>query len=227
VSANHNDVGIELVYSNTSMAFASANHNENIGILIVGSIETIIMNSSSMRNIGIGVQSELDDNIWIIDSHVIHNKGGDIRLKNSTNITIVRTVANIRVHTSNHIYLKEISFFGMSSSSTISSTVEPTSLPAIVELYNSNVTVCNCSFTNNTVSAIKAIGSEVTFSGELTFSHNRAVTGTALIFARSSLSLTENCKAFFFENFASNVGGVIYINTEESYVSSMTLNDSK
>ena len=74
---------------------------------------------------------------------------------------------NIRVQKSNHIYLKEIVFFGMSSSSTISSNVEPTILPAIVELYNSNVTVYNCSFTKNSVSAIKAIGSEVIFSGEL------------------------------------------------------------
>ena len=227
ISADYNYVGIELHYSNISMAFASANHNENIGIATVECRDTIIMNSSSMRNNGIGIQSEYDNNIRIIDSRLIHNKGGDICLSNSTNITIVRTVANIRVHKSNHIYLKEIRFFGVSSSSAISSNVEPTSLPAIVELYNSNVMVCNCSFTKNTVSAIKAIGSEVTFSGELTFSHNRAVTGTALIFARSSLRLTEKCKAFFFENYASNVGGVIYINTEESYVSSMTLSDIK
>ena len=227
VSADYNDVGIELDHSNASMAFVSANHNENHGIFIIGSRDTIIMNSSIMRNNGNGVQIEQDNNIRIIDSQLIHNKGGDIRLSNSRNITIVRTAANIRVHKSNHIYLKEIGFFGMSSSSTISSNVEPTSLPAIVELYNSNVAVCNCNFTKNTVSVIKAIGSEVTFSGELTFSHNRAVTGTALIFAGSSLRLTENCKAFFFENHASNVGGVIYIDTEESYVSSMTLSDIK
>ena len=227
ISANYNDVGIRLAWSNMSMAFASTNHNEDNGIVIVGYGDTIIMNSSSMGNNGIGIQIEYANNSRIIDSHVIHNKRGDIRVGYSTNITIVRTVANIRGHKSNHIYLKEIGFFGMSSSSTISSTVEPTSLPAIVELYNSNVTVCNCSFAKNTVTAIKAIGSEVTFSGELTFSHNRALTGTALIFVRSSLRLTENCKAFFFENYASNVGGVIYINTEESYVSSMTLSDIK
>ena len=226
ISADYNEVGIELYHSNISMTFASANHN-NIGIAIVGSRDTIIMNSSSMRNNGNGVQIEQANNIRIIDSHVIHNQGGDIRLSSSTNIAIVRTVANIGIHKSNHIYLKEIAFFGMSASSTISSNVEPTSLPAIVELYNSNVTVCNCSFTKNTVSVIKAIGSEVTFSGELTFSHNRALTGTALIFVRSRLSLTENCKAFFFENYASNVGGVIYINTEESYVRSITLSDIK
>ena len=227
ISADYNYVGIELGDSNISMAFVSANHN-HIGITILfGSRDTIIMNSSFTRNNGNGVQIEKDNNIRIIDSHMIHNKGDDIRLSNSINITIARTVANIRVHKSNHIYLKEIAFFGMSASSTISSTVEPTSLPAIVELYNSNVTVCNCSFTKNTVSSIKAIGSEVTFSGELTFSHNRALTGTALIFVRSRLNLTENCKAFYFENYASNVGGVIYINTEESYVRSITLSDIK
>ena len=103
-------MGIELDYSNISMAFVSANHNGNIGIAIFGSRDTIIMNSSSTRNNRNGVQIEQDNNIRIIDSHLIHNKGGDIRLSNSTNITIVRTVANIRVHKLNHIYLKENGF---------------------------------------------------------------------------------------------------------------------
>ena len=37
--------------------------------------------------------------------------------------------------------------------------------------------------------------------------------------------LTENSKVFFIENYVSSIGGVICINTEESYVSSMTLNE--
>ena len=78
------------------------------------------------------------------------------------------------------------------------------------------------------VSAIKAFGSNVTFSGELTFSRNRVLSGTALIFAGSSrLILTESCKIFFIENCASSTGGVIYINTEEFYETSMALNDMR
>ena len=179
-----------------------------------------------MKNAGLIDSNSV--NTTLLDSEVIQNKGDDIRLVNSRDFKVVRTATYLTAHTSDGIYFEDIIFSGMSSSSesTISSTIEPTSLPAIVELYNSNATVHNCSIIGNFISFIKAIGSQVIFSGELTFSHNRAVTGTALNFARSStLILTENSRVFITENHASNFGGVIYINTEESYVRSMTLND--
>ena len=244
--------GIELDGCNVlSMALVSSNHNQN-GIYIQYSMKTILLNLSTTSNSGNGVYmknaknttikflssksngeygllAKSSDVTTLTDSHLIHNKnGGDINLIYSTNFSIVRTTASIIAHRSQGIYLGESILSGMSSTSTISSTVDPTSLPAIVELYDSNAKVYNCSFANNNVSVIKAIGSEVTFSGELTFSHNRALTGTALIFARSStLILTENCEVYFIENHASRYGGVIYINTEESYVTSMNLNDMR
>ena len=241
--------GIELDSCNVSMALVSSNHNLNLGIYVHNSMNTTLMNLSTIGNGGNGIYLQKANNTRITflsskfnskdgllakrsdfttltDSHLVHNKGGDINLIYSTNFSIVRTAASITAHRSQHIYLGESIFSGMSSSSTFSSTVDPINLPAIVELYDSNATVYNCSFTNNTVSGIKAIGSEVTFSGELTFSHNRALTGSVLIFARrSTLILTENCDVFFTGNHASRFGGVIYINTEESYVTSMTLYD--
>ena len=245
---NHKN-GIALEVSSISMTLVSSNHNHNSGIVIIDSIETIIMNSSFTSNNGSGIQLDSASNTKIMhmsskyngkygvidtysmsttitDSHLFHNEGGDITLIRTTDFSIVRTVATIVAHISNRVHLKDTIFSGMSSSSTFSSTVDPTSLPAIVELYNSNATVYNCSFIKNTISVIKAIGSGVTFSGELTFSHNSAPTGTVLIFARSStLIITENCKVFFIDNHASNFGGVIYISTEESYVRSMTLDN--
>ena len=243
--------GIELYSCNVSMVLVSSNHNLNLGIYVHNSMKTTLMNLSTISNIGNGIYLQNtksttikflssksngeygllathSDFTTLNDSHFVHNKGGDINILHSTDFSIVRTAASIIAHRSQHIYLRESIFSGMSSSSTISSTVDPTSLPAIVELYDSNATVYNSSFTNNTVSGFKAIGSEVTFSGEMTFSHNRVLTGSVLIFARSStLILTENCKVFFTENYASRFGGVVYINTEESYVTSMTLNDIK
>ena len=252
VSAEYNQFdGIDLNFCDTLMSLSSSNHNGNSGIVIAVSGRTVIINSTSNGNNGSGISLENAHNTSIIllslkyngnrglidvhsenttltDSNFIHNVGGDISLIQCTNFSIMRTVASIIVHMSKDIYFAETLFSGLSSSCTICSSADPTSQPAIVELYNSSVAVYNCSFTQNTISAIKAIGSEVTFSGEMTFSHNRALTGTALIFARSStLILTENCKVSFIENSASSIGGVIYINTEESYMSSMTLNDLK
>ena len=112
----------------------------------------------------------------------------------------------------------------MSSKSEMSSSTDPASLPAIVELFNSSVAMHDCSIIRNSISFIKAFDSQVTFSGELTFSHNRALVGTAIIFIRkSTLILTRNCKVFFMNNYASNWGGAIYIHTEEFYVASMSL----
>ena len=236
--------------SNISMALVLSNHNHISGIAIFTSTETIITNTSSVGNNGSGIQMFQSNNTRILllssmyngkrglietecvnttlsNCHFVQNKGSDILLVSSRDFNLTGTAAYLTAHTSNSIHLEDIIFSGMSSPSTINNTIDPTSLPAIVELYNSNATVCNCSIIRNTISFIKAIGSGVTFSGELTFSHNRAVTGTALIFARSStLILTENCNALFIENEVSHYGGVIYINTEESYVRSMTLNDA-
>ena len=252
VSAEYNQFdGIVLCIGDTRMSLVSSNYNGQSGILIDISGQTVITNSTSVGNNDSGISLRKANNTSIrylslkyngnhglIDaysknttlthSNFIHNVGSDISLIQCTNVSIRKTVASIIVHMSKDIYFEEAIFSGLSSSCTTCSTADPTSQPAIMELYNSNVTVCNCNFTKNTVSAIKAIGSNVTFCGELKFTHNRALTGTALIFARSStLILTENCKVYFIENRASSIGGVIYINTEESYMSSMTLNDIK
>ena len=252
VSAEYNQFdGIVLCIGDTRMSLVSSNYNGQSGILIDISGQTVITNSTSVSNNDSGISLRKANNTSIrylslkyngnhglIDaysknttlthSNFIHNVGSDISLIQCTNVSIRKTVASIIVHMSKDIYFEEAIFSGLSSSCTTCSTADPTSQPAIMELYNSNVTVCNCNFTKNTVSAIKAIGSNVTFCGELKFTHNRALTGTALIFARSStLILTENCKVYFIENRASSIGGVIYINTEESYMSSMTLNDIK
>ena len=252
VSAEYNQFdGIVLSVGDTHMSLVSSNHNGQSGIDVTGSEQTVIINSTSVGNNDGGISlrnanntsirhlsSKYNGNYGLIgaysknttltDSNFIHNVGADISLIQCTKFSIRRTVASIIVHMSKDIYFEEAIFSGLSSSCTTCSTADPTSQQAIMELYNSNVTVCNCSFTKNTVSAIKAIGCDVTFAGELKFSCNRALTGTALIFARSStLILTENCKVSFIENCASSIGGVIYINTEESYMSSMTLNDIK
>ena len=249
ISAEYNyENGMIIDVCSINMTSVSSNHNDNFGIYIFRSIETTLMNVSTVSNGVSGIQLNQANNTMLLglsskyngdfglinigsnsttlnDSRLAHNKRGNIIVIESTDLTIVGTAASIVVHQSSNVYWEDIVFSDMDSSSTIS-TVDPTSLPAIVELYNSNATVCDCSFKKNTISAIKAVGSKVTFSGEIEFSHNRALTGTALIFAKgSTLILSENSKVFFTENHASSFGGVIYISTEESYNNTMTLYD--
>ena len=98
--------------------------------------------------------------------------------------------------------------------STSSSTEDPTSLPAVIALFDSNLTISNSSFT---ISCIKAVGSTITVVNEVTFSNNSAYSGTGFIFAKSSTLVSrEDSNVIFNHNHAINIGGVFYIATEET-----------
>ena len=63
-------------------------------------------------------------------------------------------------------------------------------------------------------------------SGKVLFHNNTAYLGTVLISAkRSLLVVTENSNIHFQNNYAINYGGVFDISTEESYETSMSLQD--
>ena len=243
-SSNNLDVGVYIFECNIHVKNISVKYNQQSGIKIHSSISTVIMNStfisnhgsgielvygtnttivhvSSKYNIQCGIIASVSWNTTITDSDITNNSGFDISLFSGTDFKIVRTVAFLMAHDSS-IYLVDIIFSGMSSSSEMSSSTDPTSLPAIVDIYNSSATVHNCSIIGNSISFIKALKSSVTFSGEIIFSHNRALAGTALIFATmiNTLILTANCKVFFINNHASHWGGAIYIQTEEFHVES-------
>ena len=216
-SSNNLGEGLRIVESNISLKNVHVDYNL-VGISIQYSIGTTIMNSFFIGNTGVGIKLLNASNTTIIHSQSVHNSGGDIHIMYGRDVKLVGTAASLIARESS-IYWEDTIFSGISASSRMSSSTDPTSLPAIVELYNSSATVHNCSIISNFISFIKAFESHVTFSGELTFSHNTALVGTALIFARSStLILIENCKVFFIDNQVSNFGGVIYIHTEELYV---------
>ena len=108
----------------------------------------------------------------------------------------------------------------------VSSTSEPTSLPAVIKFYGSTLTITDCTFTGNKISSIKAISSNVTVSGKILFHNNTASSGTGLIFAKNSCLVTTDYSNIHFQNnHAINHGGVFYITTEELYETSMSLQD--
>ena len=75
-----------------------------------------------------------------------------------------------------------------------------------------NVTFIDCRFENNQMTAIMAISSKLVFQGENIFRNNSAVNGAGLLLLQNSyMSLNQHSHITFIDNYASNIGGAIYV----------------
>ena len=236
-AANNEDIGIFMWNSTyTIMMNISAIHNQREGLLFYQCSNTILYHAHTYYNkAGLSV-------IRCTTTHIMyHNNGNktylqnnsdtyiqhsDIEMVNTGNTYITNTTSFITAYNTTNIVLSETIFSNMDAPSTASSTSEPTNLPAVITLYGSTLNITNCTFTRNDISSIKAIGSNVTLSGKVLFHNNTASSGTGLIFAKNSLLITtEYSNIHFQNNHAMKYGGVFYISTEESYETSMSLQD--
>ena len=227
VSAAHNgNNGIYLHYSNdTSMTNVSAAHNVN-GIALYYSTDTSMTNVSAADNGVDGIDLLYSNDTSMTNVSAAHNQQNDIALINAVNTYITNTTSLIIAYDTTNIVLNGTLFSNMEAPSTASSTSEPTSLPAIITLYNSTLIIRDSNFTRNNISSIKTIGSNVTMYGKVLFHNNTASSGTGLIFAKNSLLIpTDDSNIQFENNHAINYGGVFYIETEGSYGTSMSLQD--
>ena len=244
VSAAHNEGdGIWLYYStNTNMMNVSAAHNENNAIRMVSCINTSLYYSYTYHNRdGIYIAEcrtthilyqNTENTMHIIkstDTYILNSilsEHSDIEMRNTANTYITNTTSLITAYNTTNIVLNDTLFSDMDAPSTASSTSEPTTLPAVISLYSSTLNIADCTFTRNIISSIKTIGSNVTMSGKVLFHNNTASLGTVLISAKNSLLITTDYSNIDFQNnHAINYGGVFYITTEESYQTSMSLQD--
>ena len=100
----------------------------------------------------------------------------------------------------------------------VASSGELFSQPAVIALHNSTLNLSKCIFMGNRITAIKAIASNITLSGNMTFSNNSAYTGSAFILIDNSiLILAENCRVHFINNYATNTGGVFSISNTQKF----------
>ena len=90
-------------------------------------------------------------------------------------------------------------------------TVDVERQPAVIELYDSSVTLRNCTFINNSITALKLVNTQIRVLGNLTFTGNRAYKGAAMILIESYIFLTKDCYVTFTDNAADDTGGAIYI----------------
>ena len=124
--------------------------------------------------------------------------------------------AQILIDTSQLIYISD-SYITVNTS--VASSGELITQPAVVAVYHSDLNLSRCIFTGSRISAIKAIASNITLSGNLTFSNNRAFTGTAFILLDDSRLIVEkSCRVHFINNRAINTGGVFTISSTQKII---------
>ena len=241
VFAAHNGLdGIWLGYSNnTSMMNVSAAHNQKNAIRMSSCINTSLYYSYTYHNRdGIYIADSRTTHILYhntentmqfiksTDTYILNSVLSDIEMRNTANTYITNTTSLITAYNTKNIVLNDTLFSNMDAPSTASSTSEPTSLPAVISLYSSTLNITDCTFTRNKISSIKTIGSNITMSGKVLFHNNTASLGTVLISAKNSLLITTDYSNIDFQNnHAINYGGVFYITTEESYQTSISLQD--
>ena len=226
VSTAHNVYGgILLDYStDTSMTNVFAAHNELYGIYLYYSTHTSMMNVFAVQNENGGIYLYSSANTQILKS--VLGEYRHIEMINTTNTYITNTTSLIIAYDSTNLVLNGTLFSNMDAPSSASSTSEPISLPAIITIYSSTLTITNCTFTSNKISSIKAFSTNVTMSDKVIVYNNTAFSGTGLIFAKNSFLITTNYSSIHFQNnHAINYGGVFYITTEESYERSVSLQD--
>ena len=216
----------------TSMMNVSAVKNRKNGIRIISSSNTNINHTYTYHYGMIACTNfvyQTTGNVYVhnnTDTHIMNSVVCVMEIINATNIYITNASSPIIAYSTTNIFMSDSIFHDMDVQSTVSSTSEPANLPAVITVYGSTLTITDCTFTGNKISSIKAFSSNLTLSGKVLFHNNTALLGTAVIFEKNSILITTNySNIHFHNNHAINYGGVFYISTEESYETSMTLQD--
>ena len=156
--------------------------------------------------IGSATEVNLCD-IFIMNGGPTHlGQGGEMDISQSTNVVI----SNVYFTNFNDIQCIEDVCYSQNNN------VVPTNilgLPAVLFIQSSSgVIIANCSFVNNSATALKAVDSSFTFSGIVNFTSNRATRGAAIILSqRSYMTVSDNTLVIFKDNYAALTGGAIHL----------------
>ena len=158
------------------------------------------------------------------DTHIMNsvlNEHSHIEMRNTATTYITNTTSLITAYNTTNIVLNGTLFSNMQQYFRAKQ-----STSSHFSLYGSTLNITDCTFTRNTISSIKSISSKVTMSGKVLFHNNTAFLGSVLISAKKSVLITTDYSNIDFQNnYAIKYGGVFYITTEESYETSMSLQD--
>ena len=231
IAVNNTGNGIDLsTMNNTYIANMAISHNGYNGLNSFNMSNTHITNTTTAYNNDGGMFLSTMSNTRVTNTTATHNSLAGIYFAymNNTHITKTTVTYNgkddnptsqiccgqIVIISSTYTLIYHTSFTNVSAPSTA------TSLPAVIVLYKSTLYVSDCDFTRNNVSAVRAYASNITVSGDVTFSSNRAYAGTAFILIHDSiLTSAKNSHIYFLDNCATNTGGVFKIINNNIYQS--------
>ena len=236
VSVTHNrEYGMFfLSCTNTSIITASANINQMDGIYLESCNNTSIINANSSKNQNHGISLFLCKNTIVACAYTTHNQNGGILIEEHS---LNNTVRNISLNNNGYAGIFLLSQSQLQLEDSVFSDVIPLSspsdaggfqtLPAIIEVIDSTLIVRNCNYIWNSITSIRAVGSNITLQGDIIFANNQALVGTVLHFSQSSvLVISETSSVIFENNYAINYGGAVYIDTEETYSPSVSISET-
>ena len=239
MTAHNNGSGMSLWdASNTYIERTTAMFNGWDGIYLYGVTKSNISITMTAHNNQSGMSLWNANNTYIVDTTAIYNGGSGIIVFDSRHINIMNAR---RIHNNNNSYIpyadeyfrqigflfnpnvqisvgscteiviENSSFVDINAQRSVSTT-NPSTLPVIIGVFSSTLEISECSFKQNHISAVRAHESNITLSGNVLFSNNTAVFGTAFILDRGSIiHLVRNTNVIFENNYATNAGGVFYI----------------
>ena len=219
VIATHNSgSGIVLTKANNNcIANVTLMYNDYEGMMLFTTNNSSITNINSSYNTGNGLSVYISRNTIVTNAIIQHNLGSAMLLeKYSLKFGyFFQLNAQITAWSSIETVIQKSSFVEIDLPST-ASTTNPSTLPAIIALYQSTLEIIECSFKQNHISTVRAHESNITLSGNVVFSNNTAVSGTAFILVQGSIiSLAKNSNVKFRNNYATNAGGVFYIDAND------------
>ena len=224
-AAYNSGEGMFLFYVNDShITNTTATYNGGGGMFLFYVHDAHITNITATHNVANGMALINVSSTHIGNAKATHNDGPGMLLREvkSTNITKLIVTLNVgfgvheqvSIFSSTNTLIYNSSFTDIHTSGT-DTTRDPSGLPVVIGLHESSVNISGCNFTGNHISSIRGDTSNITLSGELTFSSNKAIIGTAFILVQgSTLSLAENSYTYFLNNHATNTGGVFHIVTD-------------
>ena len=225
----YNALGIYFYHINTvRIVNTIASNNGYDGIYFRNSTNINISNTTLTHNDGDGLAIAYSSKIHIDGITITDNQNYEIYLYKTKWTYITRVTAIYKYSISIYPefkciiirYSQYISIYDtiLTVNMSVVSSGELTSQPAVITLWRSTLNLSRCTFTGNRITGIKASASNITLSGNLTFSNNSAYTGSAFILKDISiLILTENCRVHFINNHATNTGGVFSIFNSRTY----------
>ena len=221
-------MAILITYSkHTSLQHVALWHN-SFGISMRNVVKVNINNVFVSDSIYEVFSAEISISLSIKNLTAVNWTGSSFYLRHTDDVTLQNlTVKSGTVQTSqmeysqgliglsHNITMENTLFSGSTSHST---TTDITRQPAVLEIYDSQVEMENCSFENNSITPLMLTKTLLSVSGNLNFTNNTAYRGGAIVFLyNNSLSLSENSRVTFVGNRAIHTGGAVYIVTNTVY----------